>query len=420
MRDIEESIIGSLLIDDRSITKVLYLTPEMFEDDLYSAVFRKIRTAFEAGQQVDATTIAQDLGSDQLPAPYISRSLGECIGKTITSANIGEYGKRLLKEYKRKEAERMIENIMQADDVDAALTDGISKMASLTSGGTKHGHTIAELADKYKGEYFREKERDYLYFGIESIDHAIGGCDRGDITVIAARPGVGKSALSLQIARNIAAAGKRVAYFILEMPDQQIYERIISAESGVGMQQIRHSTSARADDFHRFMDANDRLNAERNMIVFDDVRTAAGIRQLVMTEHYDVVVIDYLQLMTPATGRGANRTAEVGDISRDLKKIAMDFKIHVIALSQLNRASVGANKEPTMADIRESGAIEQDASNILIIWDADEADETKKTLKVDKARNGKRGRIDLLFDGAHMKFSEVVAWTSVNNDCPFT
>ena len=419
MREIEDSVIGSLLIDDHAITKVLYLTPEMFTDSLYSAVFRKIRTAFETGQTVDATTIAQDLNSDQLPAPYIARSLGECISKTITSANIGEYGKRLLNDYKRREAERMMEDIMQANDVDAALTEGISRLAQLTSGGVKCGYSVAELAEKYKGEYFREKERDYLYFGIESIDNAVGGCDRGDITVIAARPGVGKSALSLQIARNIASKGKRVAYFILEMPDQQIYERIVASESGVGMQYIRHGTSAKADDFHRFMDANARLNAERNMIVFDDIRTAAGIRQLVMTSHFDVVVIDYLQLMTPATGRGANRTAEVGDISRDLKKIAMDFKIHVIALSQLNRASVGANKEPTMADIRESGAIEQDASNILIVWDADENDETKKTLKVDKARNGKRGRIDLLFDGAHMKFSEIT-WTDANNDCPFT
>jgi len=417
MREIEESIIGSLLIDDHAITKVLYLTPEMFTDDLYSAVFRKIRTTFETGQQADATTIAQDLGSDQLPTPYISKSLGECISKTITSANIGEYGKRLLNEYKRRETERMMETILKSEDMDKALAEGISKMATLTSGGAKKGYSIAELAEKYRGEYFRDKERDYIYFGIESIDHAVGGLDRGDMTVIAARPGVGKSALSLQIARNIASVGKKVAYFILEMPDQQIYERIVASESGVKMQDIRHATSAKADDFHRFMDANDRLKGERNLVVFDQIQTTAGIRQMVMTTGFDVVVVDYLQLLTPTTGRGANRTAEVGDISRDLKKIAMDYKIHVIALSQLNRLSA-AGKEPSMAEIRESGAIEQDASNILIMWESDENDDSKKSLKVDKARNGKKERIDLVLDGAHMKFADA-SWSDAT-DCPFT
>jgi replicative DNA helicase len=93
----------------------------------------------------------------------------------------------------------------------------------------------------------------------------------------------------------------------------------------------------------------------------------------------------------------------------------MDFKIHIIALSQLNRLSAGG-KEPSMAEIRESGAIEQDASNILIMWDSEENDETKKALKVDKARNGKRGRMDLYFDGEHLKFSE---WTEADGDCPF-
>lgn len=415
MRELEESIIGSLLIDDHAITKVYYLTPEMFTDDLYSAVFRKIRSAFEIGQTVDATTLAQDLGSDQLPAPYVAKYLGECISKTITSANIGEYGKRLLNEYKRREAERMYESIMQAEDVNTALSESIGKLANLMSGGVKQGFTIAELAQKYKGEYFREKERDYIYFGIDSVDNAVGGLDRGDITVVAARPGVGKSALSLQMARNIARTGKKVAYFILEMPDQQIYERIVAAESGVGMQQIRHSTSAKAEDFKRFIEANERLTGERNLTVYDEIRNTAGIRQMVMTNNYDVVVVDYLQLLTPTTGRGANRTAEVGDISRDLKKIAMDFKIHIIALSQLNRLSAGG-KEPSMAEIRESGAIEQDASNILIMWDSDENDETKKALKVDKARNGKRGRMDLYFDGEHLKFSE---WTEADGDCPF-
>lgn len=415
MRELEESIIGSLLIDDHAITKVYYLTPEMFTDDLYSAVFRKIRSAFETGQTVDATTLSQDLGSDQLPAPYVAKYLGECINKTITSANIGEYGKRLLNEYKRKEAERMYESIMQAEDVNTALSESIGKLANLMSGGVKQGFTIAELAQKYKGEYFREKERDYIYFGIDSVDSAVGGLDRGDITVVAARPGVGKSALSLQMARNIARSGKKVAYFILEMPDQQIYERIVAAESGVGMQEIRHSTSAKAEDFKRFIEANERLTGERNLTVYDEIRNTAGIRQMVMTNNYDVVVVDYLQLLTPTTGRGANRTAEVGDISRDLKKIAMDFKIHIIALSQLNRLSAGG-KEPSMAEIRESGAIEQDASNILIMWDSEENNETKKALKVDKARNGKRGRMDLYFDGEHLKFSE---WTEADGDCPF-
>lgn len=419
MSEIEKSIIGSLLIDDHAITKVLFLTPEMFTDSLYSAVFYKIRSAFDTGKKVDVTTLSADLGGEQLSAPFIARSLGECVADTVTSANVAEYAKRLHADYKKREAGKILEALSNADNVDDALSESIGKMAKLLAGTAEDGATVAEMVSKYQKQYFREKEREYLYFGIESIDGTVGGLDPKDVTVIAARPGVGKSALALQIARNMARSGKRVGYFNLEMNACQIYERIVAAESGVSTQRIRHDTSAKADDFKMFMEANERLGKERNLTVFDNARTVARFRAELLKTKYDVLIVDYLQLIIPGKDRGANRTAEVGDISRDLKNLASDFGIHIIALSQLNRASEArAGKEPTMADIRESGAIEQDASNILIMWEPDDGDDSKRKLKVEKARNGSRGQIDLTFDGPHMRFKEV-DWQDADEN-PFT
>lgn len=419
MREIEKSIIGSLLIDENSISKILHITPEMFTDSLYGAVFHKLKTAFEGGRTEDITTLSLSLGSDSLPTQYIIRELGECVKDTITSANIEEYASKLHDAYKRREAVKIVDKINGASDVNATLTECINNMTALIGSSNNDGHTLAELVKQYKGEYFREKEREYLYFGLESVDKAVGGLDKGDVTVIAARPAVGKSAFSLQIAMNLVRKGKKVAYFNLEMKESQIYERIIASESGVELQKIRHATSALKDDFTAFMNANDKVSTINLLTVYDGSRTVTDIRQKVMTGNFDVVIIDYVQLIIPAQSRGANRTAEVGDISRGIKAIATDFGTHVIGLSQLNRASEQRpNKEPTMSEIRESGSIEQDASNILIMWNPDEYDRTKKALKVEKARNGCLEKVELEFDGAHMRFTEP-SFADAEEDCPF-
>lgn len=419
MQEIEQNIIGSLLIDSNAVANVLYLTPEMFKSELYGAVFLRVKDAFNNGRKVDMTTLVNDLSSDSFPAQYVSGELSQCVIKTTTSANVDEYGKRLFAEYKRTAAGRIIESITQAKDVDKAINDVIAELSILTGEDEEDGMTVADLVKRYQTDYFREKEKDYLYVGIRKIDEAVGGIDPGDITIIAARPAVGKSAIVLQMAKEISRKGKRVGYFNMEMNNAQVYERIIAAESGVGVQKIRHDTSANKTDFELFMNANKELLSMTNLHVYKGSRTVAGIRQKVIKDKLEVVIIDYVQLITPGGNRGSNRTAEVGDISRGLKCLATDYKIPIIGLSQLNRASEQkTTKEPTMAELRESGSLEQDASNILLMWNPEEGNERKKTIKVEKARNGRREKIDLEFDGPHMTF-KAIEFVDADKDCPF-
>ena len=248
-----------------------------------------------------------------------------------------------------------------------------------------------------------------MELGFNALDKAIGGIDDGDVTIIAARPSVGKSAFALQIGRKFGKDGYRVGYFNLEMGIKQIYERAIASASGIDMTRIRLATNFLNDEEDKFASGNQKLADERNFFIITGTQSIKSIRAKQNKEKYDVIIVDYMQLIISSGNRGGNRASEVGDISRGLKAIATDFSIPVIALSQLNRASERTkDKEPSLADLRESGDIEQDASVVLMMWNSNDDDKTEKTMKVEKSRNGFNDRSVLYFDGKHMKFEDDV------------
>jgi replicative DNA helicase len=208
------------------------------------------------------------------------------------------------------------------------------------------------------------------------------------------------------MALNWAKQGLRVGYYNLEMQPEQLYERWLASESGIKMGTIRKATSATEDVWRRFNVANEVFaQVVVNLVVTSGTKTVGAIRREIRHMNYDVLVIDYMQLLEPEGTYQGNRAAEVADISRGIKAIAMENKIPVIALSQLNRASeLKKSKEPTMAELRESGAIEQDASNIFVMWNL--KTEGEKGLNIEKQRQGVLGGVVFQFDGDHMTFVE--------------
>ena len=239
--------------------------------------------------------------------------------------------------------------------------------------------------------------------GIYRLDYLVGGFGPGDLVIIAARPSMGKTALALVMARHIAAGGTAVAFYSLEMSHAQLTARMVSAESGVNLAKFRTGFLSQ-DDFRRTNEASAKIynlpifiNDESDLRPFDIIRDA---RQLKHQHNIGAVFIDYLQLMR-GDQRTDRRDLEVGDISRSLKGLAKELQLPVFCLSQLNRkVEDRTNKRPRLSDLRESGAIEQDADIVAFIYRDEVYNERKDGANVGKAeiivaknRNGATGLV---------------------------
>ena len=284
-------------------------------------------------------------------------------------------------------------------------------LEALKESDTVKIHGLGEVVDTVSGNYFTDPEQSILYTGLPKLDDTLGGLEGGDVIVIGARPAVGKSAFATQIAMNLAKSKKQVALYNLEMSDKQVYERLLSRNSGIGLTRIRRARDFLGDEKARFERANESLRTIPLFIRSGSV-SVSQIRNECRHLDLDCIVIDYIQLIRSDV-RYQSRASEVGAISKAIKALAMELHIPIIALSQLNRVSeMRQNKEPTMGELREAGDIEQDASIILLMWNIVD---DKKGLKVEKNRQGVLSSEVLRFNGDNMEFietSETVAEAS--------
>lgn len=251
--------------------------------------------------------------------------------------------------------------------------------------------------------------------GFSSFDHKLWGFKRGDLIIVAARPSMGKTAIAMNFAQNVGTRGKNVAVFSLEMSKEQLTDRMISASMAVDSWKLQKGKLSE-DEFARMGDALESLSQAK--IYIDDSPAGAGIlelkskaRRLKMESGLDLIVIDYLQLMS--SGNTFNRVQEVSEISRWLKSLARELDVPVIALSQLSRSlEARPDKRPVMSDLRESGAIEQDADIIMMLYRDDYYNELSETpgvtnILIRKNRNGPTGQVDLKFEKSQQKFIEI-------------
>lgn len=404
----EQKIIGSILLNNDCLDEISFLRPEMFQGEQYGKMFAVCRKMIQEGRAVDIEILADNIVDDFYPPQAAAADVGTCVRNTATSFEAKRYARNVYTAYRSRVFRNAINNVTgNEDSLDSdiqALTDILDSIRTDGDNGSK---SLPQIVRENKDKYFKDDERPKMMMGLPKLDEMLGGLEGGDLILIGARPAVGKSAFATQITSHFAELGKKVGYFNLEMQEKQVYERFVAARSGIELTRIRRAIAFQNDEERRFREANEYLERQKGIIITTGAKRISEIRIDAKRQAYDVIIIDYMQLVRPDRAYGANRYAEVGAISHAVKSLAMEMNIPVIGLCQLNRLSEAREtKEPTMAELRESGDFEQDASVIMLLWNTDKDDRSKKCLKVDKSRQGRIGKVDLHFDGNRMKFTE--------------
>ena len=412
--EMEKAVIGCLIMDVKSIEKVyLNLTEDKFSDPYLGRIYHEIRKSYDNGKGLDVNTLVFTLGD----IPNIQPLLAECLDKVSTSVKIEEYAGYIVRDYKARMLDRLLNIHPTAEGIDGQIKELQAKLEILTNDRQENSQTAEELVNEFRSQRGIDTREQGIALGFAELDKKIGGLDGGDIAIIGARPAVGKTAFAVQVMMNIAKSGKKVELFSLEMTNEQIYDRIISHESGISLQRVKRALRFTDEELPNIDKANDTLKGLKDRIVFlDDVDSVTEMEVSLKKHKPDVAIVDYVQLIKPESQYRGNRYAEVGAVSHAIKKMAKKLKIPIILLCQLNRV-FDETKEPSMNELRESGDLEQDASVVCLLWNETE-DKIQKGVKVDKSRSGETGKITLYFEGRKMRFSETGTFSVETGDTP--
>lgn len=413
----EESVIGAVLMSELAHDALDLLSPFDFYRPAHEHIWNAILDVREAGQPIDAVTVMGKLREygildDVGGAPY----LHTLVVSTPTAANATHYAKIVLECSKRRAIIRACTLVVQEAYGGEAGSDVL--LEKLTQGTlavqTRAGHTnMTSMKDALDQALENMGEEDGLMTGFRRLDSMLDGLKAGQLILIAGRPGMGKTALALNIAATVAMAeGLPVAFFSLEMSQQELAIRLLSSEARVDSSDIRKGNLS-PERLGRVQDAAARLMEaplyidDTAIITPGEIRARARALQAEIGD-LGLIVVDYLQLMG---GESENRVQEVAQISRGLKILAKDLKVPVIAASQLSRANEHRErKKPRLSDLRDSGALEQDADVVVFLYRAgvydDEADPSEAEIIVEKNRNGPVGSVPAFFQAAWTSFTE--------------
>lgn len=435
--DLEEVVLGAMMIDKKGVDEVIdILSPEAFYKDAHKHIFESIFKLFENSEPVDLLTVSSQLKKDQkldlVGGDFYLISLTQ---RVSSSAHIEFHARIILQKYIQRSLIKISNEIIEeaydeTKDVFDLLDNAEAKLYEVTQGNVKKSTESAQslvIQAKKKIEEISNKEGlSGIPTGFDKLDKLTSGWQPSDLIIVAARPGMGKTALTLTMARNIAVDfNQPVAFFSLEMSSVQLITRLISSETGLSSEKLRTGKL----DAHEWTQLNEKVKTlEKAPLFIDDTPSLsifdlrAKARRLASQYGIKMIMIDYLQLMTAGGSKnGGNREQEISMISRNLKALAKELSVPVIALSQLSRAveTRGGSKRPLLSDLRESGAIEQDADIVSFIyrpeyykideWDDEERSPTEGQGEfiVAKHRNGGLENIRLKFIGHLGKFDNL-------------
>ena len=381
----EQAVIGSMLIDPACIPDVLRdARAEHFYSQVNRDIFETIFAMFNYGQTVDPVTVMEQMKERGVFHEETTRSyLLELMRVTPTAANVGEYVTIL----RDKALQRDLGKV--AGEIGAAVNEGLGSADDMLEsaerkiyalrrdraiGGLKPiGEIVQTVYDNLNKIAEEGAPLPGLPTGLVDLDNQILGLNKGELILVASRPGMGKTSIALNIAQHAAkASGKAVAIFSLEMSREQLVTRLLSGEGLVEAKKLQRGNLS-AEEWRRIVTAAASLSATKILIDDNPTLTVADMNaQCRRVRDLGLVVIDYLQLMQSAGGRqtsGENRQQIVADMSRMLKIMAKELEVPVLCLSQLSRAAEGRNdKRPVLSDLRESGAIEQDADVVIGLY----------------------------------------------------
>ena len=399
----ETALIGALCIDVKTIhVMTRHITPETFTLDSCRAVYECALERIKAGKKFDPL-IAADLLSEKIPD--VRKFLAECMEVVPTTANTEEYAEIL----RRKSEERTLrERVAAALETESgeSLTSSIAVICTEQIQARPTSRAV-QMRDALESAYraLWDKEPFRVDTGYGRLDRLLKGLHAGELVLLGARPSVGKSAFGLSIVEAAAKRGHHVALFSLEMLADEISERMMARHTKTATLDNlidRPLPESMGEDVAQAMCAA----AELSITIFDSPRlTVSRMRAQALTvPNLSLVVVDYLGLLS-SERRFDSRYAEMTEISRGLKNLAVELRVPVLALSQLNREK-GAAEKPTLRDLRDSGSLEQDANKVMLLWNVDEAAHIVGC-SVAKNRRGRTGEVHFKFDGDHMNFSEL-------------
>ena len=416
----EESVLGALLLDRDAIIAIAeFLRPEDFYDDRHKEVYICALELYEERVPIDVLTI-----SEKLKKRKVLKKIGgagylvELVNQVPTAAHVEHYGKIVkdaaTKRSLMKAASKLVELSMDEGLAAEELLDKAeSEVFSLTQrqlGGsfTAVREALSDSFDRLDELHKQAGGLRGITTGFSELDDTLAGFQKSNLIILASRPGVGKTSLALNIAQNLAVKENRpVGLFSLEMSKEELVDRLLVAQADIDAWRLKTGKLSE-EDFTNLSNAMGEL-AEAPIYIDDtpalsilEMRTKA--RRLQIEHGVDLIIVDYLQLAR--SRRLENRVQEVSEISQGLKNLARELKIPVLALSQLSRAveQRGGQKRPQLADLRESGSIEQDADVVMFIWREDEENLENIVLDIAKHRNGPLRSIKLFFRGDRIKF----------------
>ncbi len=446
--DVEEIVLGAMLLERNALNSVIdVLKPEAFYKESHQKIFAVIHHLFHSALPIDLISVTNELrirGELQLiGGPYYISTL---TNRVASAANIEFHARIIIQKHIQRELIRIsTETIKDAfedsTDVLELLDKAERNLFAIAEGNLRKQYdNMQTLIGKAIKEYERAAEQPDGVIGVPSgfsdLDRITSGWQKSDLIILAARPGMGKTAFVLSLARNASVQFRKpVALFSLEMSSVQLVNRLISSETEIGGEKLRKGDLTDAE----WQQLNKKIQPLENAPLYIDDTPAITIfelrakcRRLVAERKVELIIVDYLQLMQAGSenGRG-NREQEISTISRSLKSIAKELEVPIICLSQLSRAveSRGGVKKPMLSDLRESGAIEQDADMVMFIYRPEYYENTQDAqgmstaglaeIIVAKNRNGSLSTVNLRFIGHLTKFADWDNYAMVDDGAQF-
>ncbi|MEI6420048.1 MAG: replicative DNA helicase [bacterium] len=430
----EKALLGSIMLDPKVINDVLdHVNSDSFYAEKHRIIFKSMMELNQKSEPIDLLTVSTKLKENKVLEQVGGMSYLTDLVNTVPSASSADfYAQMVKKKFTMRQLIEAAEHISglgydEANELETLLEGAEKRIYEVTHAASGAGRfmemreALGEAWDRWEKLHNSKDGYRGVPTGFKQLDDMLSGLQKSDLIILAARPSMGKTSLALDIARQSAIHhGARVAIFSLEMSNQQLVDRMVAAESRVDAWKLRTGKMSMDEEFEKLREALEPLS--KAPIFVDDKPGAtiqkmrSTVRRLQSEKGVDLIVVDYLQLITPTKSKSDNVVQQITEISRDLKNMAREFNVPVLALSQLSRAVEQRGGRPRLSDLRDSGSIEQDADVVMFIHreQNDEGGGRKMNAEIliEKHRNGPTGKVDLFFDANKSTFLPI----DKNND----
>ena len=420
----EEALLGSALLSRDAVSRLMEeVRPADFYSPSNQTVYEAMKGLFDTGKPIDTVTVSELIFKDSKNSKSINASyIARLVDNVPSSANFERYIEIVLEHSHRRKllkASGRIELLAMAMDKEIHSVLDEAEQTIFTASDDAIGDGLVGVNDVLEGAIERIEEIENRGTGLSGLptyfadlDYYLSGLQEGNLIVLASRPSMGKSSLGLNISTNASKEGKVVAFFSLEMTKEELVQRVLFSEAKVTSGDARKGQLG-PEKWSRVVEAASKVNSlplyfdDAPVITVTDIR--AKSRRLKSSKGLDLIVVDYLQLMQSSSGD--NRQQEIAEISRNLKNLARELRVPILALSQLNRAAEAReDKRPRLGDLRESGAIEQDADIVMMLYRDDYYNPGTEIpgvaeVNIVKNRSGQTGKVELFFSKEFTQFS---------------